>query len=180
MFQNHWIWIPASSPPLMVPCRFSFVSLSIGFVFSSGFWTNSTNSVSMLITSVLNCASYRLAIYLLLSCIISGALICSFIWAIFFLSWCACYVKGQNLRCPPGGVMAVAALWQCTWGRVPIGSNGAYSTLCRISVTPSTTHSRPLWVSPTNSSVRLGVSPTAASTPTGVFTQRFEALFPLH
>ena len=35
-----------------------------------------------------------------------------------------------------------------------------------------------LWVSPTNSSVRLGVSPAAASTPTGVFSQRFEALFP--
>ncbi|KAF6119791.1 hypothetical protein HJG60_010197 [Phyllostomus discolor] len=29
-----------------------------------------------------------------------------------------------------------------------------------------------------NSPVRLGVSPTAASTPTGVFNQRFEALFP--
>ena len=39
--------------------------------------------------------------------------------------------------------------------------------------------SRPLWVSPTNSPVRLGVSPAAAaSTPTGVFNQRFEALFP--
>ena len=31
-----------------------------------------------------------------------------------------------------------------------------------------------------NSPVRLGVSPTAASTPTGVFSQRFEALFPPH
>ena len=39
-------------------------------------------------------------------------------------------------------------------------------------------HSRPLWVSPRNCPVRLGVSPTAASTPTGVFNQRFEALFP--
>ena len=29
-----------------------------------------------------------------------------------------------------------------------------------------------------NSPVRLGVSPVAASTPTGVFNQRFEALFP--
>ena len=38
--------------------------------------------------------------------------------------------------------------------------------------------SRPLWVSPTNSPVRLGVSPAAASTPMGVFIQRFEALFP--
>ena len=39
-------------------------------------------------------------------------------------------------------------------------------------------HSRTLWVSPTNSSVRLGVSPAAASTPIDVFSQRFEALFP--
>ena len=39
-------------------------------------------------------------------------------------------------------------------------------------------HSRPLWISPTNSPVRLGVSPAAASTPTGVLNQRFEALFP--
>ena len=39
-------------------------------------------------------------------------------------------------------------------------------------------HSRTLWVSPMNSPVRLGVSPTVASTPTGVFNQRFEALFP--
>ena len=39
-------------------------------------------------------------------------------------------------------------------------------------------HSRPLWVSPTTSPVRLGVSPAVAPTPTGVFNQRFEALFP--
>ena len=76
------------------------------------------------------------------------------------------------------------------------GSNGACSTLHRILVTPSATHnqigplwcwfssgwacarSRPLWVSPTTSPVRLGVSPAAAPTPTGVFNQRFEALFP--
>ena len=35
-----------------------------------------------------------------------------------------------------------------------------------------------LWISPMNSPVRLGVSSAAASTPTGVFNQRFEALFP--
>ena len=34
------------------------------------------------------------------------------------------------------------------------------------------------WVSPMNSPVRLGVSPATISTPTGVFSQRFEALFP--
>ena len=74
-------------------------------------------------------------------------------------------------------------------------SNGACCALCQFSVTPSTFHNqigpfwccllsgwacacpRPLWVSPVNSPVRLGVSPTAASTPRGVFNQRFEALF---
>ena len=39
-------------------------------------------------------------------------------------------------------------------------------------------HSRICGVSPTNAPVRLGVSPAAASTPTGVSNQRFEALFP--
>ena len=76
------------------------------------------------------------------------------------------------------------------------GSNGACSTLHRILVTPSATHnqigllwcwfrsgwacahSRPLWVSPTTSPVRLGVSPAAAPTPTGSCNQRSEALFP--
>ena len=78
----------------------------------------------------------------------------------------------------------------------PRGSNGAPSTLHRISVFHSDTHNqtgplwcwfpngwacahcRPLWVSPTTSPVRLGVSPAAAPTPMGVFNQRFEALFP--
>ena len=36
----------------------------------------------------------------------------------------------------------------------------------------------PVWVSPTNSPVRLGVSPAAASASKDVFNQRFEALFP--
>ena len=74
--------------------------------------------------------------------------------------------------------------------------HGAHFTLLRISIFHSDTHnqtgplwcwfpsgwacahSRPLWVSPTTSPVRLGVSPAAAPTPTGVFNQRFEALFP--
>ena len=89
--------------------------------------------------------------------------------------------------------MLGTALWHCMWGR---GQEGAMAPapLCRISVTPFTTHnqigtlwwwfpsawacarSRPLWVSPTTSPVRLGVSPAATSTPTDVFNQRFEAL----
>ena len=81
-------------------------------------------------------------------------------------------------------------------GEGPRGSNGARSTLHRVSATPSASHnqtgplwcwlpsgwacarSRPLWVSPTTSPVRLGVSPAAAPTPTGIYNQRFEALFP--
>ena len=81
-------------------------------------------------------------------------------------------------------------------GEGPRGSNGARSPLYWISIFHSATHnqtgplwcwfpsgwacahSRPLWVSPTTSPMRLGVSPAAAPTPTGVFNQRFEALFP--
>ena len=80
-------------------------------------------------------------------------------------------------------------------GEGPRGSNGARSTLHGISANPSASynqigplwcwfpsgwacaHSRLLWVSPTTSPVRLGVSPAAAPTPMGVFNQRFEALF---
>ena len=55
-----------------------------------------------------------------------------------------------------------------------LGPSGADSRVGRWACA----HSRPLWVSPMNSPGSLGVSLTAASTPTGVFNQRFEALFP--
>ena len=105
--------------------------------------------------------------------------------------------KGWNLRCSPGRGNAGHWAVMLYVDEGPRGSNGACSTLCQIWVTSSTTHnqigpfwcwfpsgwacacSRLLWVSPKNSPVRLGVSPTAASTPTGVFNQRFEALLPL-
>ena len=82
------------------------------------------------------------------------------------------------------------------WGRGREGAMAPAPLSAGFSVTPFATHnqsgpfscclpsgsacvrSRPLWVSPTNSPVRLGVSPAASSTPTGVFNQRFEALFP--
>ena len=81
-------------------------------------------------------------------------------------------------------------------GEGPRGSNGARFPLHQISIFHSATHNqtgplwcwfpsgwacacpRPLWVSPTTSPVKLEVSPAAASTPTGVFNQGFEALFP--
>ena len=152
--------------------------------------------MSILITSVLNYASDRLAISSSLSCIFSGALICSFIWAFFFLSrhtWNV--VRGGALVIHQGGSTHVAALWCCMWGRGPRGNNAACSNFCQFSVTSPATHnqigpfwcwfpgewvcvrSRTLWVSPTNSSVRLEGSP-AAATPTEVCSQRFEASFP--
>ena len=81
-------------------------------------------------------------------------------------------------------------------GEGPRGSNGACSTLHQTPIFHSATHnqtgplwcwlpsgwacahSRPLWVSPMTSPMRLGVSPAAVPTPTGVFNQRFEDLFP--
>ena len=113
--------------------------------------------------------------------------------------WRVCYLKGCSLGAlgvHRGWVIMVAAPSSCTWGR---GREGAMAPapLCRISVTPSATHnqigplwcwfpsgwacarSRPLWVSPVTSPVRLGVSSAATPTPTDVFNQRFEALFPL-
>ena len=115
----------------------------------------------------------------------------------FFLSWRICYFKGRSLRCSPGqGNAAVRCAVTLYVGEGQRGSNGARLTLLWISIFHSATHnqigplwcwfpsgwacahSRPLWVSPMTSPVRLGVSPAAAPNPTGVFNQRFEALFP--
>ena len=115
----------------------------------------------------------------------------------FFFSWCVCYFKGRSLRCSPGWGNAGCCAVMLYVGEGPRGSNDIRSTLHQILVFHSATHnqtgplwcwfpggwacahSRPLWVSPTTSPVRLGVSPAADPTPTGAFNQRFEALFPL-
>ena len=112
------------------------------------------------------------------------------------LSWRFCYFKGRSLRCSPGWGNAGCCTVTLCVGEGPRGSNGARFTLHRTSIFHSNTHNqtgplwcwfpsgwarahpRPLWVSPTTSPVRLGVSPAAAPTPTGVLNQRFEALFP--
>ena len=114
----------------------------------------------------------------------------------FFLSWRVCYFKGRSLRCSPGRGNAGGCTVTLYVGEGPSGSNGARLTLLRISIFHSDTHnqtgplwcwfpskwacahSRPLWVSPTTSPVRLGVSPAAAPTPAGTFSLRSEALFP--
>ena len=81
-------------------------------------------------------------------------------------------------------------------GEGPRGSNGTCSTVHQIEVTPSATHNqigplwcwfpngwacarpRPLWVFPRNSPVRLGVSPAAAPSLTGIFTQVWGCISP--
>ena len=75
------------------------------------------------------------------------------------------------------------------WGKCPRENNATYSALCHFSIASPTTHnqigpfwcsfpggwvcvhSRALWISPKNAPVRLGVSPTATSTSTSVFSQ---------
>ena len=135
----------------------------------------------VLITSVLNCASERLAISSLLSCIFfwSFEVFCHLGHFVFCLG-ASVTLKGWSLRCSLGWGKAGRCTVMLYMGEGLRGSNGTRSTLCRISVTPSTTHSRPLWVSPTTSPVKLGVSPATAPTPTGVFTQRFEAVSYTH
>ena len=114
----------------------------------------------------------------------------------FFLSQCTGYVKGRSLRCSPGQGNAGQSFVTLYVGE---GSDREQwrllHSLTDFSHCPCYPHqigpfwcwfpsgwacacSKPLWVSPMISPVRLGVSPAAASTPTGVFNQRFEALFP--
>ena len=113
----------------------------------------------------------------------------------FFLSWPVCYLKGQSLRCSLGRSNAgrcavtlyVGGSERDQWR--PLHSppdlvttfathNQIGSPWCWFPSGWVCARSRPLWVSPATSPVRLGVSPAAAPTPTGVFNQRFEALFP--
>ena len=145
--------------------------------------------MSILITSILNCASDRLAISSSLSWILEGFNLFFHLGHIF-LSPCTCYVvRGETLGILQDGVTHVSALWPCMWGWGLRGNNATCSALGWISVSSLTTHkqngpfccwfpggwvcvcSRTLWVSPMNSPVRLEVSP-AITTPQ-VFTARF-------
>ena len=108
-------------------------------------------------------------------------------------------LRGGALGVPWGGVTLAGGCAVTLYvGEGPRGSNGDRSILHWVSATPSVSHnqigplwcwfpsgwacahSRPLWVSPATSPVRLGVSPAASSAPTGVFNQRFEAFFSPH
>ena len=141
------IWVSVSFLSLLVPCTFSFISLSIAFIFSSNLWPKSTNSVSILITSVLNCAYDRL---LSLHCLIVFFLdlwtILSF--GLFFLvSAHLLCSKEWSLKCSPAQVNAHHCTVTLYLGEGPRGNNGACSTLCQYRVTSPTTHKQigPFW-----------------------------------
>ena len=110
-------FLPITVGSLYIFLYFTFIA----FMFSCILWPFPTNSVSILITGVLNCASDRLAISSPLSCVFSGALICSFTWAFFF------FLVWARLRCSPGRGNPQAALWRCMWGRGPRGNRAACS-----------------------------------------------------
>ena len=171
----------------------------MGFIFSSVFRTDSTKSVSILITSALNCASNRLAISSSLSCIFfwSFEVFCHLGHFFVCLSWHVCYFKGRSLRCSLGRGNAGRCSVTLYVGEGPRGSNGARLTLLRFSIFHSHTHnqtgplwcwfpsgwacahSRPLWVSPNDLSCEAGSLSCCHPNPHAVFNQRFEALFPL-
>ncbi|KAF6078108.1 hypothetical protein HJG60_009028 [Phyllostomus discolor] len=60
--QVHSIDVSPRFFPSLFPCAFFFISFSVAFIFSSTLRPKSTNSLSILITSALNCAPDRLAI----------------------------------------------------------------------------------------------------------------------
>ena len=98
------IWVLVSFLSLLVPCIFCFILLWVVYNSSFILWLSSINTVSILITSVLNSASDRLAISLhRLVLFFSGAFICSFIWSNFYfvLVHLFCH-KGWSLRYSPG------------------------------------------------------------------------------
>ena len=155
--------------------------------------------MSFLIACVWNCASDQLAISSSLICIFSGALICSFIWAGFFFFLVSVHLlcnKGWSLRCSPGRGNphhSVVKLYvgegsegkQCcllhsllAFSHFPHYPQSNWPFWCSFLGGWVCLCSGTLWVSPTNSPMRLRVSPAAASIPTGVFSQRLEALFP--
>ena len=148
------------------------------------------SSCSILITSVLNCVSDRLAIFLLVSCIFFWRFELFFHLGLFFFFLVSVHQlcsKRWNLRYSPGrgnphscGVMLYVGegskreqchllLSPLVFSHFPGYPQSNWAFLMLIPGGWVCVRSRPLWVSPVNSPVRLGVSPTSV-TPTGFFS----------
>ena len=97
-----FIWAPISFTSLLVPCTFSFISVSIAFIF--------LNLICSQIQPILWASwlpvfwTVHLIGWLSLCCLVvffSGALICSLIWAIFFVLAHLLRSKGWSPRYTP-------------------------------------------------------------------------------
>ena len=95
--------------------------------------------MSFLITSVLNCASDRLAISSSLSCIFLWNFDVFFHLGHFFGSSYVRY-KGQSLSCSPGRGNPCGCVVTLYVGEGPRGNNATCSALGRLSVTSPSTH----------------------------------------
>ena len=128
------IWVLVSFPSLLVPCIFFFISLYTAFTSSCILRPYSTISVSILITSVLNCASDRLAISSSLSVFLK-------LWSVlslgpYSLTQCTRYVvSGGALGVWQGGATHFSPLWCCLWGRGLRVNNATCLALTPLSVT---------------------------------------------
>ena len=128
--------LPVTVGSLYIFLYFTFIA----FTSSSTLWPYSTNSVSILITSVLNCASDRLAISSLLSCIFFWSFDQYFHLGHIFLTQCSWYIaRGGALGVHQDGATHIASLCCCMWGRGPRGNSAACLTLGQLSVTSPTT-----------------------------------------
>ena len=151
------IWVLVSFPSLLVSCRFFFISHNANFIAAWVFLMllmYPVSSWSILITSVLNSASDRLAISLSFSCIFAGTFKYSFLWDffilfyfIFFVSACLLCSNGQNLKCSPGWGNPCHCIVVLYVGEGLRGKSAACSALGPLSVTSSVTHKqmRPFW-----------------------------------
>ena len=112
------IWVLVSFPSLLVPCLFLFISLCVAFTFSSNLWPYSTISVSILITSVLNSASDRLAISSSFSCIFTllgewaGLILPVSVWWAFRRSVASCHYTCSLHLCLDVFLHMCQAVWK--------------------------------------------------------------------
>ena len=134
---------PSFLPFTVGSLLFFLISLCIAFIFSSNLQPYSTISVSILITSVLNSASDRLAISSLLNSF-SGVLMFFHLGCVS-LSQCACYVvRGRALGIGQGEETHFSAL---NVGEGLRRNNATCSAVIPLSVTSPATHKgvAPFW-----------------------------------
>ena len=134
--------------PFTVGSLYDFLYFTLHSLhFSLHFMTIFNNFCEHLITSVLNSTSDRLATSSSLSSVF-GALICSFIWAIFLCLGTSVNVeRGRVLSICQGRASHIAMLWHYMWGMGLRGNNTTCWSVSRLAVTSPNMHKRiaPFW-----------------------------------